>query len=351
MGDTKPKDSTSPWEENQSLYWHPSIYRVTETNGQKKYTRVSTLESSPYYRWNTNTPPQTVAFPPKFRMIAYSNQKGADVGGETGGNLLVECCNYVGGEEDCTTTMGNPLIFPKTTCDFLGLAFAMPTCWDESKGIGIGDPINHVAYTEDGTVGGRCPDGYNKRIPQVQLFIRINKYKGGTYQLADGNDIFHVDFMNGWKEGSLQNIIDKCKPIGNDPSYNPPCNCDEFLTPSNDVARSAVCDEDVKSYILNEETKDVSVLPRGTCQGVDLIDKTWEVDPPFACSNDLSPTPSPVDEDNDDEDNDDEDSDDEESKKGKKKKKNKDKDKKNKKNKGGKAKKNKKKKKNLRSRL
>ena len=130
LRDTKPKDSTSPWEENQSLYWHPSIYKVTEFSGQKKFTRVSNLKSSPYYRWNTNELPETVAFPPNFRMIAYSNQEGADSGGETGGNLLVECCDFVGNgeekEEDCTTTVGNPLIFPTKKCDFLGLAFG--TC-------------------------------------------------------------------------------------------------------------------------------------------------------------------------------------------------------------------------------
>ena len=118
-------DSTSPWQENQSLYWHPSIYRVTGSGDQKTYTRVNNLETSPYYRWNTQTSPETVAFPPEFRMIAYSNQDGAGAGGETGGNLLVECCNYVnvGEDEDCTTTVGNPLIFPKKKCDFLGLAF------------------------------------------------------------------------------------------------------------------------------------------------------------------------------------------------------------------------------------
>ena len=123
-------DSTSPWQENQSLYWHPSIYRVTGPNGQETYTRVINLESSPYYRWNTQTSPETVAFPPEFRMIAHSDQNGADLGGETGGNLLVECCNLVDGEEECTTTNGNPLTFPTTTCDFLGLAFGkcMKSC-------------------------------------------------------------------------------------------------------------------------------------------------------------------------------------------------------------------------------
>lgn len=56
-------------------------------------------------------------------MIAFSDEPNADKGGESGQNLLVECCNMVNGDEECTTTTGNPLIFPSQTCGFLGLAF------------------------------------------------------------------------------------------------------------------------------------------------------------------------------------------------------------------------------------
>jgi len=283
--DTSPQYSTSPVIENQSLYWHPSIYEVGITNGQKTYSRVSDLESSPYYRWNTSTSPETVAFPPGFRMIAFSNQEGADQGGEGENNLFVGCCDFTDdGEEDCTSTSGNPLIFPTTACDVVGVAMAMPTCWDETKGIGTNDPFGHVTYTIDGTVGGPCPAGYNTRVPQVQLFVRIVNYKGGTYELSDGSDVFHVDFMNGWQEGKLDEIISGCEPTG-EPGYNPPCDCDQFLT-TNEAPASAVCDSDVKEYILNEDTNIVASLPRGTCQGTNtLIPKIWAVDPPFLCSD------------------------------------------------------------------
>lgn len=208
------------------------------------------------------------------------------MGGETGGNLLVECCNFNAmGEEDCVTTNGNTLIFPTTTCDFLGLAFAMPTCWDESKGIGIKDPIGHMAYTTDGTVGGPCPAGYNKRVPQVQLFVRVNQYQGGTYQLSDGSNVFHVDFVNGWQEGKLEEILRKCVPSGL-PGYNPPCDCTQFLTENVNVSGTA-CDEETKQYVLNEDTNRVTSLPRGTCQGPSVVAKSWDVDPPFkaTCGN------------------------------------------------------------------
>ncbi len=84
---------------------------------------MSQLETSPYYRWDTTTPPETVAFPPDFRMIAYSNQDGADGGGENGENLFVECCNMRNGNESCENFVGHPLRFPKRNCDFVGIAF------------------------------------------------------------------------------------------------------------------------------------------------------------------------------------------------------------------------------------
>ena len=175
----------------------------------------------------------------------------------------------------------------------------MPTCWNGNLGID-NDHISHMAYTVDGSVAGACPPGYNRRLPQIQLFVRISPYKGGTYVLSDESDVFHVDFMNGWKEGTLQTIIDQC-PVeegSTELGYNPPCNCaEQFLTPNDQLAQAPVCDNDVRNYILNEPTDVVSTLPRGTCAGPSIIDKSWTVDPPFNCNSPPSaptpPTPTP----------------------------------------------------------
>jgi hypothetical protein len=133
LRNTKPEYSSSPWVENQSLYWHPSIYEVIKENDETVYKRVSNLDTSPYYRWDRAL--STVAFPPGFQMIAYSNQDNAEGGGETGSNLFVECCNFINGdeEEDCTTTEGYPLIFPKQKCDVVGIGFGKFSFWDASE--------------------------------------------------------------------------------------------------------------------------------------------------------------------------------------------------------------------------
>lgn len=159
---------------------------------------------------------------------------------------------------------------------------AMPTCWDESKGIGVDDPTGHMAYTTDGTVGGPCPAGHDQRVPQVQLFVRIRDYRGGTYRLSDGGDVFHVDFMNGWREGALEEILERCAPSGV-PGYNPPCDCaDRFLTANEHAGATAtVCDADVRRHVIDEETATVTAPPRGACRGARVVPKSWDVVPPF----------------------------------------------------------------------
>lgn len=120
---TPARFSTTPYEENQSLYWHPTIYEVTtNSDGTKKYTRAPFLDTSPYYRWDNTVLPKTEAFPPGFRMIAHSNDAGAALGEIDDGNIMTECCDLIGDdEEDCQEW--NKLHFPTQSCDFLGIAF------------------------------------------------------------------------------------------------------------------------------------------------------------------------------------------------------------------------------------
>lgn len=158
----------------------------------------------------------------------------------------------------------------------------MPTCWD-GKSLGDdNDHKSHMAYTTNGRVDGPCPAGFNRRLPQIQLFVRVKHYKGGTYQLSDGSDIFHVDFFNGWKEGKLQEIIDNCEvDTSEDYGYNPPCACtpdseDEstFLTENEQVALP-LCDSDVRKLIVDEAVDTTHRLPLVECEGPSLAQKTW----------------------------------------------------------------------------
>ena len=96
---------------------HPSIYEVVQNgDGSKTFTRVDALDSSPYYRWDNSVLPKTEAFPPGFRMIAHSNDAGAE------GKIMTECCNILADEEESCATWGRLHFPPNRKCDFVGIA-------------------------------------------------------------------------------------------------------------------------------------------------------------------------------------------------------------------------------------
>lgn len=230
-------------------------------------------------------------------MIAASNDPGTCGVGDTSctdGNfvaMFTECCDLRGEQERCNSWEGE-LFFPRQNCDFVGIALAMPTCWDGR--IDSPDHKSHMAYTLDGQVNGECPASHTRRLPQVQVFIRIPNYRGVEFEyvLSDGNRIpgsngawnFHTDFFNGWDEGKFQEIMDNCAPSPEQDGYNPPCDCtpgeestyDGGLTPNTSVPDS-VCDADVKRLIVDEEIKVTSTLPlySGSCMGSDLKPRFW----------------------------------------------------------------------------
>merc|ERR1719491_2456813 len=234
-------------------------------------------------------------------MIAANTDPGANLGGEIGVNLFTECCDLVDGEEDCVSWAG--LKFPQQSCDFVGIAMNMPTCWNGELG-DKNDHKNHMAYTTDGAVAGDCPFGVSRRLPQVQLFVRINNYKGGKYQLSDGNvDKWHVDFFGGWEVGKLDKIIKNCPiPSQEVGDFNPACGCtfsegdtESFLTPNENVSKM-MCDSDVRRLIIDEATDVTKSLPRGTCKGPNLIAKSWDelTNDLYMCAEESFPTASPI---------------------------------------------------------
>jgi hypothetical protein len=306
LRNSDPRFSTSPWEENKSLYWHPTIYKVGQdpATGEPTYEIAEVSFSGPYYRWDRDAPaPRVEAFPKGFQMIAGMdpNTPGLDLFSEC---LCPTPCQRADGlcESDSD-------FFPSDACGMMGIAMAFPTCWDDSKGIGDnGDPFSHMAYTIDGTVAGECPEGYNRRLPQIQLFVRLHNYEGGKYTFSDNTlpgdkEVFHADFMNGWEEGVLEDIVENCNPLpGEDPDdYNPECTCDQFLTEKatlleedpGDAEAAKICPIDVRAHIVDEEINfGVGGLPRGSCSAP-VIEG---VAPPFVEECGLQYTPNEFDE-------------------------------------------------------
>lgn len=277
------KFSTSVFEENKSLYWHPTIYKVgmDPATGEPTYELAEVSFAGPYYRWDRDAPPPKVeAFPKDFQMIA-----GNDPTLE-GLNLFSECLCPRSCERTDGLCESKSTFFPSDACGEMGISMTFPTCWDDSKGLGNNtDHSSHMAYTLDGTVTGACPEGYNRRLPQLQLFVRLANYEGGQYTFSDNTlqsdkEVFHADFMNGWDQDVLEDIVDNCNPLpGEDPEdYNPECACDQFLTKKStlfvsdaeegrdDAEAAKVCPTDVRNHIVDEKINfGVGGLPRGSC--------------------------------------------------------------------------------------
>ena len=287
---TTPDQNTGNVEENKSLYWHPTVYSYDRNTD--KYTRDVMAQTSAYYIWENGV--GTKAFPNGFKMIAGLDPEDAS----NFPSASAECVNPSPCEkEDCTT---ENTFFPAEACSELEVSMTMPTCWDGR--LDSSDHVSHVHYTLDGELDGECPDSHPMRLPQIRLFFRIMPYDGGWHTFSDGSSVFHTDYISGWDENFLQNVLDNC--VTDSFAANPNSFCEDFVTfrdgpkctdeNSCDFADPGLLQKlqeiqpppvDVTATVTDEETEIVvGSLPRGTCNG-NLLPGDG-VGP--------SPTPSPV---------------------------------------------------------
>jgi len=294
---TTPDQNTGNVEENKSLYWHPTVYsydKATDT-----YTRDVMAHSSAYYVWANGI--GTKAFPNGFRMIAGLNPDDP----ANFPNAVAECVNESPCEkEDCST---ENTFFPSTACDELEVSMSMPTCWDGR--LDSPDHVSHVHYTLDGEFDGECPESHPFRIPQIQLFFRMQPYDGGHHTFSDGSSVFHTDYVSGWDENFLQDVLDNCETDSF--AANPNSFCEDHVTfrdapkctdeETCDFADPALMEKiraiqppavDIESIVTPEETEFVvGDLPRGTCTG-ELLPKDGGGPSPTPAP--VAPTPAPV---------------------------------------------------------
>lgn len=230
--DTTPHGATSGnLLENQSLYWHPTFYRVQD-DGTREIMEPDW--TTVYYAFNKG---ETKAFPEGFRMIGgppdglkltcYSKQYAEYK--DVGKKIVYNGTAYPDTDKDTSyndtdkytdkygTTNQDENHFPSDSCEELAASLVFPTCWD---GVNLDSDSHrsHVAYAMGlesaslGTFGGSdfyCPDSHPILLPQIQLFLRFVNYSGGAHELSngDGGD-WHADYIMGWEESVLQDILD-----------------------------------------------------------------------------------------------------------------------------------------------
>ena len=95
--------------------------------------------------------------------------------------------------------------FPMESCAELEVSMAFPTCWD-GVNIDSEDHMSHVSYDiEGGRFDADCPATHPVKLPEIQLFFRIQPYPGGKHVFSDGTSFYHADYFSGWDSKELQN--------------------------------------------------------------------------------------------------------------------------------------------------
>ena len=175
-----PKDTAS--------YWFPTLLQ----NGQPVPNTTVTF----YYKSGVTDYRTVRPFPAGFRVLV--------------GDMKTPDAASFGGEWDCGnrggTTKEIPASCPKG--NVLIVRYKAPSCWDGLH-LDTPDHKSHLTYP----VKGLCPAGHPVAVPMLQSKV--------AYKLKDGNTAglkfssgpsfsFHYDFMNGWDQARLEQLVKHC---------------------------------------------------------------------------------------------------------------------------------------------
>ncbi|KAF1822422.1 uncharacterized protein K489DRAFT_381181 [Dissoconium aciculare CBS 342.82] len=202
--------------DDMSSYWHPSLYM--EAKDGSGYFRIPTSGHKLYYRDVGNAQDQKVnpfEFPPGFRMIAGQQTLRAPNEDVKHRAITQWICHKPGGWNE-----GKDGGFPtgvQDCTDYPGFngAIEFPHCWN-GKDFDQANPGAHVSYPEGDVMFGPCPASHPKRLPhifienQFDLHKVVDKVKPDTFVLSQGDKTgfgWHMDFVNGWKVGTLSTLL------------------------------------------------------------------------------------------------------------------------------------------------
>ncbi|KAI9354797.1 hypothetical protein DFJ73DRAFT_623889 [Zopfochytrium polystomum] len=213
---------------DKSNYWSPPLFYI---NQNKTYTYIPTGVTT-YYEVRGKD--YNYEFPKGFGMIVGNYLRRGLTGNQTDRAISWLC---IGGTN---VNNGEAQPIPQSCTGDIRAQVQFPVCNDGRLFTKDGSHMS-FAYNKDGTInfdGGSCPPTHPKRF--VKLFVEV-LYKAGDlktfpfhtnkneprFVLSTGDVMgysFHVDFLNGWKTGVLQNIIDNCD-YGGGFNFFDPSNC------------------------------------------------------------------------------------------------------------------------------
>ncbi|KAF2184485.1 hypothetical protein K469DRAFT_727376 [Zopfia rhizophila CBS 207.26] len=186
-----------------SVYWIPTLYYANKD----KYTEVKPYRFSTYYN---NILYAEIPFPQNFYAVAGNAKATRQSDVAFNDNGMSWWC-----ENDPAETTKDGAKFPTKTCStHLQTILRFPDC------VNVNDMSKNAYSSSSYENKNYCPTGM-KRIPQLRFSVRYDLRKiipGGwsgkaPLKLACGEIgegyCFHGDFINGWFEDALKNMMTK----------------------------------------------------------------------------------------------------------------------------------------------
>jgi hypothetical protein len=173
-----------------AAYWMPTLF----VNGDEVEPTGATI----YYR-RSSMAGHIRAFPPGLKMIA------GDAKATSAQPLSVTFwnCGVEGGVAPTSSVPTCPATGPMTS---LRLHVRFPSCWD-GQSLDSADHKSHMAYAQR----GRCDGAHPVAVPAIELIFRYPIAGGSGVTLASGGQYSaHADFFNGWKQGALTRLVNRC---------------------------------------------------------------------------------------------------------------------------------------------
>ncbi|KAF3358795.1 hypothetical protein VDGD_09409 [Verticillium dahliae] len=221
--------------QDKSAYWHPSMYfQDTDTGEFELVEQVGGMLA--YYQYHL---PKLVAFPAGFRMVAGDTKQRSwttwnltqpdppanewdALGLKTQQSLRersmgFNCLNYAGQAEPTLYRHFLPTQqFIQANCpNGIRTEINFPSCWN-GVDLDSEDHRSHVAYPDE-LNNGKCPEGFDKHLPNMLFEVVWNtkplEGRNGRFVMSNGDAEgfgYHGDFIMGWDEGFLQQVIDTC---------------------------------------------------------------------------------------------------------------------------------------------
>lgn len=167
---------------DSSAYWAPTLYV-----GRRP---MQLLTGFVYYVKRTRTP--IAPLPAGLKMIA-------------GNAAAVRAQSKLVASWACGDEVGDGprfAVIPRCARDhLLEYAVVFPNCWNGSSLDSV-DHRRHMAYS----VAGRCPAAYPIAVPTVILVLLYPEVPAKA-QLSSGRFATHADFMNGWDQAALAQLV------------------------------------------------------------------------------------------------------------------------------------------------